>query len=116
MITVRSVIGIASEYDELVVVSGLGKHEENIKWLRPYKPLTVCHSVQKMRDRYHSRFPVLIISAQHDISGGTIPTVGFAGQQPPLLATLPNAAACFQPAQLDWQVTVSYEIFQTPKS
>lgn len=43
--------------------------------------------------------------------------VGFAGQQPPSPkeATLPNAAASFQPAQ-GWQVTVSYEIFQTPKS
>jgi hypothetical protein len=26
MITARAVIGIASEYDELVVVSGLGEH------------------------------------------------------------------------------------------
>jgi len=43
--------------------------------------------------------------------------VGFVGQQPPFPkeATLPNAAASFQPAQLV-QVTVSYEIFQTPKS
>jgi hypothetical protein len=37
-----------------------------------------------------------------------------AGQQLPS-PTLPSAAASFHPAQF-WQVTVSYEIFQTPKS
>jgi len=40
-----------------------------------------------------------------------------AGQQPPFpsAVTLPRAAASFHPAQF-WQLTVSYEIFQTPKS
>ena len=68
---------------------------------------------------YRSRFPVFIVLQRNmTLPDGTSRTVGFAGQQPPSAkeATLPNAAASFQPAQVDWQVTASYEIFQTPKS
>ena len=91
-----------SLYEELVMVSGLGVFVRSISKTSPIKNTHGMPFCAENDGQVSFAFPWdHFVSALHIVSNSKVRTVGFAGQQPPSPkeATLPNAAASFQPAQ-----------------